>query len=564
MISDNCKKIKVTDGVGGVISTSDCTYDYYIYGTEALTGNWSITVSGTPTYGFMFRAYYNASVTLGGNHIFIVGTQMPDHLVQKDCVIHGFYDGTSWLVIFNDDRQDTGTIDTADIVNKAIINDKLADVTRGFIKAGDATNRPADIDARAAGAVIVGDGTDVGSKVMSGDATINGAGALTIANNAVTNAKLAALNRGHIKIGNAANVPVDLNIALNGGILIGDGTDSIVRTITGDATVSSLGLLTLAIPAMWEPGSAGLESCTRINANTGCDATGDYAVAEGNNTLASGLNSHAEGQNTVASGSSSHAEGNSTTASAPRAHAEGSATTASGQFSHAEGQNTVASNTAAHAEGNGTTASGIYSHSEGHNTLASSDSSHAEGNATISKSIATHAEGDRSVAPYYASSALGWNSFIATGDCQRVLAGLSKVTTDALPHYLTDATGATGLTIPTDCTAKVKVQVTAVQVGGVAGTIGDSFSQEIWFTVKDIAGALTMETTTRATTAGICTVAADVTYFDADKTAAFGGTVVPDLIGNELRIEVNGEANKDINWSCLIELIWIGYRNFIV
>lgn len=159
---------------------------------------------------------------------------------------------------------------------------------------------------------------------------------------------------------------------------------------------------------------------------------------------------------------------------------------------------------------------------------------------------------------------IGWNTFGVSGDCQRVFAGLAKVTTDALPHYLTDVTGNTGLTIPTDCTAKVKAQVTAVQVGGVAGTIGDSFTQEIWFTVKDIAGALTIETTTRATTAGICTVAGDVTYFDADKTAAFGGTVVPDVIGNELRIEVTGEVNKDINWSCLLELVWVGYRNFVV
>ena len=42
--------------------------------------------------------------------------------------------------------------------------------------------------------------------------------------------------------------------------------------------------------------------------------TGDYSIAEGDSTTASGYASHAEGYNTTASGDSSHAEGNYTTA----------------------------------------------------------------------------------------------------------------------------------------------------------------------------------------------------------------------------------------------------------
>ena len=55
---------------------------------------------------------------------------------------------------------------------------------------------------------------------------------------------------------------------------------------------------------------------------------GEYAWAEGKDTIASGKRSHAEGGSTKASGSASHAEGVSTTAS--------------GDYSHAEGDNAIA------------------------------------------------------------------------------------------------------------------------------------------------------------------------------------------------------------------------------
>ena len=110
---------------------------------------------------------------------------------------------------------------------------------------------------------------------------------------------------------------------------------------------------------------------------------GNYSVAEGTATTASGDSSHAEGKSTTASGNSSHAEGGDTTASGNFSHAEGSGTTASVYGSHAEGTATTASEYCSHAEGNATTASGIFSHAEGKDTTASGNSSHAGGNATV-------------------------------------------------------------------------------------------------------------------------------------------------------------------------------------
>ena len=78
---------------------------------------------------------------------------------------------------------------------------------------------------------------------------------------------------------------------------------------------------------------------------------GEYAWAEGGNTIARGWGSHAEGNNTIASGESSHAEGSYTTASGIQSHAEGYNTTASGQISHAEGRGTVAQGKNQHVQG---------------------------------------------------------------------------------------------------------------------------------------------------------------------------------------------------------------------
>ena len=97
---------------------------------------------------------------------------------------------------------------------------------------------------------------------------------------------------------------------------------------------------------------------------------GNYSVAEGYATTASGYCSHAEGWETIASGRYSHAEGNMTKASGLYSHAEGEWTKAIDSNSHAEGYLTKASGSDSHAEGRATIASGHGSHAGGHMTVA--------------------------------------------------------------------------------------------------------------------------------------------------------------------------------------------------
>ena len=121
---------------------------------------------------------------------------------------------------------------------------------------------------------------------------------------------------------------------------------------------------------------------------------GNYSVAEGYSTIASGYCSHAEGYMTKASGSYSHAEGWKTTASGRYSHAEGDKTTASGLDSHAEGEWTKAIDSNSHAEGYLTKASGSDSHAEGRATIASGHGSHAGGHMTVADGMFMTAIGE--------------------------------------------------------------------------------------------------------------------------------------------------------------------------
>lgn len=109
------------------------------------------------------------------------------------------------------------------------------------------------------------------------------------------------------------------------------------------------------------------------------EASGAYAVAQGEWTKASGGTSHTEGSRTKTYGIYSHAEGSYSEASGGYSHAEGDSTYATAQASHSEGQGTSATSMASHSEGRYTQANGMGSHSEGYYTIAENEYEHASG-----------------------------------------------------------------------------------------------------------------------------------------------------------------------------------------
>ena len=110
----------------------------------------------------------------------------------------------------NSDEIADGAIDTVHIANDQVTNDKLANIARGSVKVGGASNAPTDLDAKTSGQILVGDGTDVVSVAVGGDATLAANGTLTLAG-AQTN--ITSLLATDIKIGEDDQTKIDFETA---------------------------------------------------------------------------------------------------------------------------------------------------------------------------------------------------------------------------------------------------------------------------------------------------------------------------------------------------------------
>ena len=127
----------------------------------------------------------------------------------------------------------------------SVENTMLANITRGSIKVGGASDAPTDLAAKATGNILVGDDTDLKSVAMSGDVTIIANGTTTIGADKVANTMLENMTQGTIKVGGAANAPTDLNAKTSGYILVGDDTDIASVAVSGDVALASNGAVTI-------------------------------------------------------------------------------------------------------------------------------------------------------------------------------------------------------------------------------------------------------------------------------------------------------------------------------
>ena len=114
------KEITFADDGGVAIAMSEYVEHYYISGTDTLSGNWTITASGTPVKGNVAIFFYSATATLSGNTITILGTAMPDEYAQKRCTAVAYYTGAAWQTRFYLDASQTNVITTDQIIDKNI------------------------------------------------------------------------------------------------------------------------------------------------------------------------------------------------------------------------------------------------------------------------------------------------------------------------------------------------------------------------------------------------------------------------------------------------------------
>ena len=137
----------------------------------------------------------------------------------------------------------TGQGSTNDVTIK---NDADGDVisiptgTTNVTIAGDLTISGDDLTmgTNTSGAALIADGTNYNPVVISGDVSIGTAGAATIADNAVSLAKMAGLARGKIIYGDSSGNPAALAIGSNTYVLTSDGTDAAWAAAASSAVTS--------------------------------------------------------------------------------------------------------------------------------------------------------------------------------------------------------------------------------------------------------------------------------------------------------------------------------------
>ena len=201
------------------------------------SGNFVLSVTGTPILNMQVFLLWEATTT---GTVTILGTVMPDRFKNQKVLITCTYDGAAWQVHFDVDANSTGTVTNSDVSatanidrtklasgsnNHIVINSGTgvmsseatlaasrgglatdASAFTGVVKASTGTfsaativnadiatgtialNKLVDLTSTQ---IIVGNGSNIPTAVtMSGDATLSNAGALTIANNAVTTVKI--------------------------------------------------------------------------------------------------------------------------------------------------------------------------------------------------------------------------------------------------------------------------------------------------------------------------------------------------------------------------------------
>jgi len=175
----------------------------YIFSGSA-TAPYTIVPTGSPDRDTFVEIVWNANLTIGASALQIFGANIPNELIASKFIAECLYDGAAWIVtvrpsfdevgIVDSDRLAASSVTTAKIADDAITLAKVDAPGKGKIIYGDGLGDPKYLTIQDA-EFIIGDTTlGATSQTISGDATVTKTGALTIASNAVTTAKILDAN----------------------------------------------------------------------------------------------------------------------------------------------------------------------------------------------------------------------------------------------------------------------------------------------------------------------------------------------------------------------------------
>jgi len=174
-------------------------------GAITLSASMNFTASGTPLNGMEYRFLYSGGVTSNTGSGFVVtfmGTALTDAQALLPLEVNAYYNGSAWEVRLFLDLSNTGNkFSTTDLIDQSVTTAKLANqnVTLGKLAAstgpgylilGGSTGSWGQLNASGNAKILIGDGTTLGSKSVTGPVSINNAGVTSIGNGVITPAML--------------------------------------------------------------------------------------------------------------------------------------------------------------------------------------------------------------------------------------------------------------------------------------------------------------------------------------------------------------------------------------
>lgn len=227
-------------------------------GAVTLLANVVVNFTGTPIDGQEVVVMWLAGFTLNGNTFTINGISLSDlQALNEGYIAFKYLDGAApvWTNTYSPDLRTAGTLSGAVLEDASLTLAKFPAQTRGFIWAGDATGRPALLDANDNAQILIGDATDLNSVAVTGDIAITNAGVTSItagsivdadvnASAAIAVSKLAALTASQVVTTTAGGVLT--TAATVSATLGGTGADNSAATgfQTWNAGTQAVGTLT--------------------------------------------------------------------------------------------------------------------------------------------------------------------------------------------------------------------------------------------------------------------------------------------------------------------------------
>ena len=273
------------------------------------SGNTAISGSGAASFGgnltvagsdVKFLNIADTAVAVGSDAFYFKdadGTMKSDTVADLMTAVAG--DGlaasSGVLAVSVDDSGIEINSDTLRLKDNGVTLAKMAGITRGSIILGDSSGDPSLLAKGTAAQFLQSDGTDPSYVSISGDATVAAGGALTIADNAVSLAKMAGLARGKIIYGDASGDPAALAAGANGKLLVADANGDLSwTTVSGDVSLSA-GAVTIAADAV----ESGMLNDNVISGQTelaqgGLAAADEFMISDGGTLKKFGVDSLAK------------------------------------------------------------------------------------------------------------------------------------------------------------------------------------------------------------------------------------------------------------------------------